>query len=86
MYNTCSKHIPYRIINLEVTWVISYKPFWVTIKRKKVSTYALREKHSISPNTLTRMRKNQYLSMRTIEDFCRILDCDISDIAEYTKD
>ena len=49
--------------------MISYRPFWETIKAKNISTYALREKHNISPNTLTRMKKNQYLSMRTIEDY-----------------
>lgn len=66
--------------------MISYEPFWKTLREKGVSTYALREKHHISPNTLTRMRRNQYLSMRTIEDLCRVLDCSIQDIAEYRKD
>jgi len=66
--------------------MISYRPFWDTIKSKNVSTYALREKYNISPNTLTRMKNNKYLSMRTIEDLCKILDCNIEDIAEYTKD
>jgi len=66
--------------------MISYQPFWETLKAKNVSTYALREKHGISPNTLTRMKNNQYLSMRTIEDLCKILNCRIQDIAEYIKD
>ena len=66
--------------------MISYKPFWETLKYKNVSTYALREKYGISPNTLTRMKSNKYLSMRTIEDFCKILDCEIEDIVKYNKD
>lgn len=66
--------------------MIDYGPFWETIKRKKISTYSLRETHHISPNTLTRMKRNQYLSMRTIEDLCRILDCGIQDIVEYRKE
>lgn len=66
--------------------MISYAPFWRTIKKKNLSTYALREKHHISPNTLTRMRQNQYLSMRTIEDLCKILDCPIQEIVEYIKE
>jgi len=66
--------------------MIIYEPFWDTLKRKGVSTYALREKHGISPNTLTRMKNNKYLSMRTIEDLCKILDCKIEDIARYVKD
>ncbi len=63
--------------------MISYAPFWATLKRKNVSTYALRVKYNISPNTLTRMKNNRYLSMRTIEDLCKILDCRLEEIAEY---
>jgi Predicted transcriptional regulator len=66
--------------------MISYKPFWKTLKARKISTYALREKYNISPNTLTRMKNNNYLSMRTIEDLCKILNCKIEDIAEYIED
>ena len=43
----------------------------------------LREKHNISPNTLTRMKSNKYLSLRTIENLCKILHCRLEDIAEY---
>ena len=66
--------------------MISYAPFWETLKRKSVSTYALREKYGINPNTLTRMKNNKYLSMRTIEDLCKILDCRLEDIAEYVPE
>ncbi|WP_395547470.1 MULTISPECIES: helix-turn-helix domain-containing protein [unclassified Lacrimispora] len=66
--------------------MISYAPFWETLKRKGITTYMLREKHNISPNTLTRMKNNKYLSMRTIEDLCKILNCRLEDIAEYIED
>lgn len=66
--------------------MISYEPFWETLKKKGITTYMLREKHNISPNTLTRMKNNKYLSMRTIEDLCRILSCRLEDIAEYIED
>lgn len=66
--------------------MISYAPFWETLKRKNITTYTLREKCDINPNTITRMKKNKYLSMRTIEDLCKILDCRIEDIAEYVPD
>ena len=66
--------------------MISYAPFWETLKRTSITTYMLREKHNISPNTLTRMKNNKYLSMRTIEDLCKILHCRLEDIAEYIED
>lgn len=66
--------------------MISYAPFWETLKRKNITTYMLREKYNISPNTLTRMKKNKYLSMRTVEDLCKILNCRLEEIAEYIPD
>jgi DNA-binding Xre family transcriptional regulator len=66
--------------------MIVYAPFWETLERKQVSTYTLIEKHRINPNTLTRMRANKYLSMRTVDDLCKILDCRIEEIAEYIPD
>ncbi len=66
--------------------MIVYKKFWETLKNKEVSTYELIEKHNINPNTLTRMRSNKFISTRTVNDFCRILECQVSDILEYVPD
>jgi len=66
--------------------MISYNAFWDTLRNRKMSTYMLIEKYNISPNTLTRMRNNEYLSLRTIDDLCKILNCKIQDIAEYIPD
>lgn len=32
------------------------------------------------------MKQNKYLSMRTIEDLCKILNCRLQDVAEYIPD
>ena len=67
-------------------FVICYDRFWETLKIKNISQYALIEKYGISSSVLTRMRKNEYLGLRKIEDLCRILDCDICDIVRYIPD
>lgn len=66
--------------------MISYAPFWNTLKQKNVSTYTLREKFHVNANTVQRMKNNEYLTLRTIEDFCRLLDCRIEDIVVYVPD
>lgn len=63
--------------------MISYNPFWKTIKEKKVTTYTLIKKHNISNATLCRMRHNKPMTTTTIDDFCKILDCKVEDIIEY---
>ena len=63
--------------------LISYKPFWETLKRKKITTYTLINKHNISSATIDRMKKGNGISTMKIDDFCRILHCNVSDIIEY---
>lgn len=63
--------------------MITYAPFWKTIKEKGESTYTLIEKHGISSATIDRLRKNKGISTAKINDLCRILDCSVSEVLEY---
>jgi len=64
--------------------MISYEPFWETLKEKNVSTYVLiRDKH-VASSTLQRMRKNESISMQTVDDLCTALNCTVSDIVKIT--
>ena len=67
-------------------FLISYDPFWETLKRLNISTYALITKYNISSATIDRMKKGNGISTMKIDDFCRILDCSVNDIIEYKKD
>lgn len=66
--------------------MISFSPLWETMKTKGISQYRLIKFHGISTGQLDRLRKNENVSTYTIDQLCRILDCDLSDIAEYVAD
>ena len=66
--------------------LISYAPFWKTLKEKNISTYALINKHNISSATIDRMKKGNGISTMKIDDLCKILDCTVSDIIEFIND
>lgn len=66
--------------------MISYDPFWKTIKEKGVSTYKLTKKLGVSNGTLYRMRNRDNLSTHTINHLCNILDCRVQDIMVYIPD
>ena len=63
--------------------MISYEPFWNTLKKRGISTYALITKYNISSATIDRMKKGGGISTLKIDDFCRILDCRVEDIILY---
>ena len=65
--------------------MISYEPFWQTLKLRKLSTYALITKYNISSATIDRMKKGNGISTMKIDDLCRILKCKVEDIIEYVE-
>lgn len=66
--------------------VISYAPFWKTLKEKGFSTYRLINDFDISSSTFDSLRKGRGITTAKIDDFCRILNCKVEDIIEYVKD
>ena len=69
-----------------LVFVISYGKLWNTMKRKGITQYALIKTYHISPAQITRLKRNESVSTHTIENFCKILGCDVSDIMEYIPD
>ena len=65
--------------------MISYAPFWETLKRKGITQYQLINKYRISAGQLSRMRANANISTHTIDVLCEILDCPVEDILKYVK-
>lgn len=65
--------------------MITYEPFWNTLKNSDESTYTLIYNHNLSSSTIDRLRKNKPLSTTTLNNLCRILDCDINDIISYKR-
>lgn len=63
--------------------MITYDPFWETLEQSSESTYSLIRGHKLSSSTIDRLRKNKPVSTTTLNDLCRILDCNISDIIVY---
>ena len=63
--------------------MIDYSRFWQTLEQSDENWYTLTKNHKISHSTLSRLKHNQDVSMKTINDLCRILNCRIEDIAEY---
>lgn len=66
--------------------MISYDNLWKTMKEKGISQYVLIKDYHISPGQITRLKRNESVSTHTIELFCKILHCSVSDIMEYIED
>jgi len=56
------------------------------MKEKGISQYTLIKDYHVSAGQLTRLRRNESVSIHTLEMFCKILNCQIGDIVEYIPD
>ena len=63
--------------------MIVYDKLWETMKKKGITQYKLIHEYHFSTGQLDRLRKNENVSTNTLDQLCRILDCDIGDIATY---
>lgn len=65
---------------------ISYNKLWKLLIDKKMTAAELRKQADIAPNTLTRMKKDQEVTMQVLERICDVLDTDFGEIVEYYPD
>jgi len=66
--------------------MISYEPFYQTLKVKNISTYKLIHEHGVSRSLLDRLKHNRPISTVTLNDLCNILHCRVEDILLFTED
>ena len=63
--------------------MIKFDKLWITLKERNISQYKLIKEYGISTGQLDRLRKNANVNTYTLNMLCEILDCKLSDIAEF---
>lgn len=64
---------------------VSYNKLWKLLIDRKMSVADLRRATKLAPNTITRMKKDQNVTLDVLERICETLDVDFGDIIEYKK-
>ena len=62
---------------------ISYNKLWKLLVDKKMSKADLRKAAGIAPNTMTRLRRDEEVTLAVLNKICKTLDVDIGDIMEF---
>ncbi len=65
---------------------ISYNRMWKLLVDKKMSKADLRRAADISPNTMTKLRRDEAVNLAILERICDALCCDFGDIMQYVKE
>ena len=62
---------------------VSYNKLWKLLVDKKMSKADLRKAAGIAPNTMTRLRRDEEVTLAVLDKICSALKVDIGDIMEF---
>lgn len=66
--------------------MIKYYKLLDVLNRREMTKEELRIKLSLSSATIAKISKNEFISLRVINDICKFLNCQPGDIMEYVPD
>ena len=66
--------------------VISYNKLWKLLVDKKMSKADLRKAAGIAPNTMTKLRRDQEVTLSILGRICETLDVNIGDIMDFVPE
>lgn len=64
---------------------VSYNRLWKLLVDRKMSKADLRKTAEIAPNTMTKLRRDQEVTLTVLGKICQALNVDYGDIVEYTQ-
>lgn len=65
---------------------VSYKKLFHILIDRGITNTQLQKMAGYSANITTRLKNDTYVSLESIEKICKILDCGVDDILEFTSD
>lgn len=71
---------------LEDTMAVRYDKLFHLLVDRKISNIELTRMAGFSGNVMTRLKRDQYISLDSVETICRVLDCKVDDILEFVEE
>jgi DNA-binding Xre family transcriptional regulator len=65
---------------------VSYNKLWKLLVDKKMSKADLRKASGVSPNTMTKLRRDDPVMLNVLDKICDTLTCNYGDIMDYVPD
>ena len=62
---------------------VSYKRLFHLMIEKGMTNTQLQQKAGFSANIITRLKRNGYISLESIESICNVMNCGVDDILEF---
>lgn len=64
---------------------VKYDKLFEILEQRKMKAVELQKATGFSGNIMTRIRRNEYVSLESIEKICNVLDTKVDDIVTFAK-
>lgn len=65
---------------------VSYKKLFHLLIEKNMTNAQLKQETGFSANIITRLKRNGYISLESVGNICRVLNCGVDDILEFAPE
>ena len=65
---------------------VSYKKLFQLLIETGIQPSEIAEMSGFSANIMTRIKRNQYISLESVEKLCHALNCTVDEIIEFRKE
>ncbi len=65
---------------------VKYDKLFKILKKNGMKDIELQRAAGFSGNIMTRIRRNEYVSLESVEKICKVLKCKVDDIVVFTSD
>jgi len=65
---------------------VRYNKLFKLLIDRKMTNAELAEKAGFSANIITRLKRDKYISLESIEKICCVLECGVDNILEFVPD
>ena len=65
---------------------VSYKKLVHLLIEKNMTNAQLQQEAGFSANIITRLKRNRYISLESVESICHVLNCGVDDTLEFVPE
>ena len=64
---------------------VNYDKLFRQLNARNMTTIELTKAAGFSGNIMTRIKRNEYISLESIESICNVLQCKVDDIVDFVR-
>lgn len=64
---------------------VRYDKLFRMMEAKRITSTQLMQGAGFSANIITRLKRNNYVSMESVESICRVMECGVDDLLEFVS-